>query len=47
MISKRFISVLLNLNNQQILSGIKEINLNYKKNLKFNDKLICIIIRNN
>lgn len=47
MISKRFISVLLNLNNQQILSGIKEINLNYRKNLKFNDKLICIIIRNN
>ena len=47
MISKRFISTLLDLNNQQILSGIKEIDLKYKKNLKFNDKLVCIIIKNN
>ena len=47
MISKRFISTLLDLNNQQILSGIKEIDLKYKKNLIFNDKLVCIIIKNN
>ena len=47
MISERFISILLNLNDYQILSGIKEINLKYKNNLKFNDKLICIIIKNN
>ena len=47
MISKRFISILLNLSNQQILSGIKEIDLKYKKKLKFKDKLVCIIIRNN
>ena len=32
MISKRFISTLLNLSNKQILSGINEINLRYKKN---------------
>ena len=47
MISERFISILLNLNDYQILSGIKEINLKYKNKLKFNDKLICIIIKNN
>ena len=47
MISKRFISILLNLSNQQILSGIKEIDLKYKKKLKFKDKLVCIIIGNN
>ena len=47
MISERFISILLNLNDYQILSGINEINLKYKNNLKFNDKLICIIIKNN
>ena len=47
MISERFISILLNLNDYQILSGINEINLKYKKNLQFNDKLVCIIIKNN
>jgi len=47
MISERYISILLNLNDYQILSGINEINLKYKNNLKFNDKLICIIIKNN
>tara|TARA_B100000963_G_scaffold202206_1_gene176027 strand:+ start:69 stop:788 length:720 start_codon:yes stop_codon:yes gene_type:complete len=47
MISKRYISILLYLNNKQILSGINEIKSKYKKNLKFNDKLVCIIIKNN
>ena len=47
MVSKRFMSLLLNLSKKQILSGINEINLNYKKELKFNDKLICIIIKKN
>ena len=46
-ISKKFISTLLTLNKNQILSGIKEIDLKYKKNLRFTDKLICIIIKNN
>ena len=47
MILKKFISTLLNFNKKQIDKGIEEINLNYKKNLRFNDKLICIIIKNN
>ena len=47
MILKKFISTLLNLKNKQIIAGIKEINQKYKKNLKFEDKLICIIIKNN
>ncbi len=46
MIKKRFISILLNLNNKQISDGIDEINLKYSKILGFNDKLICIIIKN-
>ena len=47
MISKKFISTLLNLNREQIVTGINEINLKYKKDLNFNDKLVCIIIKNN
>ena len=47
MISKRYISTLLNLSENQILHGIDEINLKYKKNIIFYDKLICIIIKNN
>ncbi len=47
MISKRYISTLLNLSKKQILHGIDEINLKYKKNINFYDKLICIIIKNN
>ena len=47
MISKKFISTLLNLNKEQIITGINEINLKYKKDLNFNDKLVCIIIKNN
>ena len=47
MISARFISILLSLNNKQIVTGIDEINLKYNKILKFRDKLVCIIIKNN
>ena len=47
MISRKFISILLNFNKKQIVTGIKEICLKYKKDLRFNDKLICIIIKNN
>ena len=46
MISDRFISTLLNLNDKQIVTGLKEIDLKYKERLVFNDKLICIIIKN-
>ena len=44
MIKKRYISILLNFNDKQILGGINEINLNYKKELKFKDRLICLIL---
>jgi len=47
MINDRFISTLLSLNDKQIVAGIKQIDLKYKKKLSFNDKLICIIIKNN
>ena len=47
MIKERFISTLLNFSNKEIISGVKEINLKYKNNLKFKDKLVCIIIKNN
>ena len=47
MISKKFISTLLSLNKEQIVTGKSEINLKYKKELKFRDNLICIIIKNN
>ena len=45
MISNKFISTLLSLNDKQIVAGIKQIDLKYKKRLSFNDKLICISIK--
>ena len=47
MIKKRYISILLNLTNKQIHSGLSEINHKYNKNLRFNDKLICLILKKN
>ena len=47
MIRNRYISVLIPLSKKQITLGIKEINSKYNNFLKFNDKLICIIIKNN
>ena len=43
MIKQRFISTLLKFSSLQILNGINEINLKYKKDILFNDKLKCII----
>ena len=43
MIKQRYISTLLKLSSLQISNGINEINLKYKKNILFNDKLKCII----
>jgi len=43
MIKQRYISTLLKFSSLQILNGINEINLKYKKNILFNDKLQCII----
>ncbi len=47
MILKKFISTLLKFNKNQIAKGINEINFKYKKKLRFYDKLVCIIIKNN
>ena len=44
MIKNRFISTLLDLNSNEILKGVDEIQIKYKKMLSFNDKLTCIII---
>jgi ubiquinone/menaquinone biosynthesis C-methylase UbiE len=43
MIKQRYISTLLKFSTLQISNGINEINLKYKKNILFNDKLKCII----
>jgi len=46
MIKQRYISSLLELSSIQILNGIKEVNLKYKKDITFNDKLNCINLIN-
>jgi len=43
MIKHRYISTLLKFSPVEISNGINEINLKYKKNILFNDKLKCII----
>jgi ubiquinone/menaquinone biosynthesis C-methylase UbiE len=47
MIKNRYISTLLNFNKKQILNGTNEIKNNYGNVLKFKDRLICLIIKNN
>ena len=44
MIKNRYISTLLTFTNKELLEGLKEINLKYKKNMMFKDKLICLIL---
>tara|TARA_Y100000389_G_scaffold176222_1_gene187588 strand:+ start:191 stop:901 length:711 start_codon:yes stop_codon:yes gene_type:complete len=44
MIKNKYISVLLNISNKDLLKGLDELNTKYKKNIKFNDKLICLIL---
>ena len=46
MIKQRYISTLLKFSSVQILKGVNEINLKYKKSIIFNDKLNCIILKN-
>ena len=46
MIKQKYISTLLQLSLAQTLKGIEEINLRYKKNITFNDKLNCISLKN-
>ena len=44
MIEKRYISILLSLNNQQISIGLNEINSKYKKTIRFKGRLTCIVL---
>ena len=44
MIQKRYISTLLPMTKSQIQKGMREIKYKYKKNIKFRDKLICLIL---
>ena len=45
MIDNRYISTLLNFNDNQIIDGLNEIKNKYKNILKFKDRLICFIIK--
>tara|TARA_B110000008_G_scaffold128482_1_gene130964 strand:- start:1007 stop:1720 length:714 start_codon:yes stop_codon:yes gene_type:complete len=47
MIEKKYISILLNFNQREINIGLSEINHKYKKMIKFNDRLICLILSKN
>ena len=47
MIKNRYISILLNFTEKQIINGLNEIDIKYKKKLNFKDQLICLIIKNN
>ena len=42
MIKDRYMSTLLTLTKEDLKKGIDEINLRYKNNIKFKDKLICL-----
>ena len=44
MIQKRYISTLLTLNQKELTKGIEEIDIKYRKNIKFHDKLVCVIL---
>ena len=44
MIKNKFISILLSMSDNELLEGLKEIDLKYKKTINFKDKLICIIL---
>jgi len=44
MLQKRYISTLLPMTKSQIQKGMSEIKYKYKKNIKFRDKLICLIL---
>ena len=45
MIKKRYISTLLSFNDKQIKVGLNEINLKYKNELNFKDRLICLSLK--
>ena len=45
MIKKKYISTLLSFTDKQIKVGLNEINLKYKNELNFKDRLICLILK--
>ena len=47
MIKDRYISTLLDFTDDQIKTGIREIKNDYKDLIRFRDRLICFIIKNN
>ena len=44
MLQNRYISTLLTFTKKELSAGLREINLNYEKNIRFKDKLICLIL---
>ena len=46
MIQNRYISTLLTFTKKELLMGLKELNLKYGKDIRFKDKLICLILQN-
>ena len=44
MLENRYISTLLSMSNYQLQKGLNEIKYKYKNNIKFRDKLICLIL---
>jgi len=47
MIDNKYISTLLNFTDNEIIYGSNEVMRKYKKILKFKDRLICFVIKNN
>ena len=45
MVKNRYISILLDLQTNEISSGVNEIRSNFKSQIRFNDKLICAILK--
>lgn len=45
MLEQRYISTLLKFSSLQISKGVNEVNLKYKKNIIFNDRLRCILFK--
>ena len=46
MLQNRYISTLLTFTKKELSAELREINLNYEKNIRFKDKLICLILQN-
>ena len=46
MLQNKYISTLLPFTKKELSAGLKEINFKYGKELRFKDKLICLILQN-